>query len=121
MFKINFIYNRIFSLIIILGFIFFFSFDTSAAEVLQITNSSTLLIGDQNRNYTVRINCLEVASSDEKSVVKFLRSELPRHSKVNLQPRGSKNGILYAKIISLKDNEDIGNKIISNNLAKSSC
>ena len=124
MFKIKFIdffFNRLISLVIILSFIFSFVFDIKAAEVLQITNSSTLVIGDQNRNYTVKIYCMEVLPGQENSVIEFLGSALPRHSRVNLQPRGSKDGILYAKIISLDDNADISQKIISNKLAKRNC
>ena len=124
MFKIKFIdffFNRLISLVIILSFIFSFVFDIKAAEVLQITNSSTLVIGEQNRNYTVKIYCMEVSPDQENSVIEFLGSALPRHSRVNLQPRGSKDGILYAKIISLDDNADISQKIISNKLAKRNC
>tara|TARA_Y100001968_G_scaffold310906_1_gene332314 strand:+ start:20205 stop:20576 length:372 start_codon:yes stop_codon:yes gene_type:complete len=121
--KINLIplVNSFFILMLTCSLLLAFSWEINAAEVLQVTNSSTLLIGDQNRNYTVKIYCLEVSPANESSVVDFLNSELPRHSKVNLQPRGAKDGILYAKLISLRDNIDITEKIISNKLAKKSC
>tara|TARA_Y100001968_G_C19399510_1_gene740262 strand:- start:1111 stop:1458 length:348 start_codon:yes stop_codon:yes gene_type:complete len=114
--------NKILNFAIIsLLFCFFAPIATNAAEILQISNSSTLLIGDQNRNYTVKIACLDVADTDSTDVINLLNSELPRHSRVNLQPRGSKDGILYAKIITIPGNVDIAEKIVSNNLAINRC
>lgn len=100
---------------------FMFPLFTSAAEVLQVTDSSTLLIGDQNRTYTVKIACLEVSPSQDKSVITFLRSELPRHSRVNLRPKGAKDGVLISKVISIENKNDIGAQIVSKDLARSTC
>ena len=71
--------RKTFSLLIILFILTLKPFSINAAEVLQITNSSTILIGDQNRNYTVEIACLDLEPSKESSVIDYLKSELPRH------------------------------------------
>ncbi len=92
-----------------------------AAEIMQVTDSSTLLIGDQNRTYTVKIACLEVDPSKEDSIINFLKSDLPRHSRVNLKPKGSEQGVLISKVILLGTNDDIGSKIVSKGWAKSAC
>ncbi len=93
----------------------------NAAEVLQITNYSTLQIGDNNRNYTVRIACLEVEPSKEKEVLSWLKYKLPRRSKVNLQPRGSDDGTLIAKVIPIGSDVDITKELVFQELASSNC
>ncbi len=98
-----------------------FPYQISSAEVLQIKNSSTLVIGDNNRNYTVRIACLEVEPSDEIHAVNYIESILPRRAKVNLKPNGSKDGILISRIIKMGANIDIGAEVISKGLGSSSC
>ena len=78
-----------------------------SAEVLQISSASVLLIGDQNKNYKVRLDCINIDPFQEEEAVGWLRSELPRHSKINLLPKGYEDGILLAKIIKLQSNKDI--------------
>tara|TARA_Y100001968_G_scaffold331168_1_gene384965 strand:+ start:5651 stop:5995 length:345 start_codon:yes stop_codon:yes gene_type:complete len=92
-----------------------------SAEVLQVKDSSTLIIGDQNRNYTVKIACLEVESAKENIAKSYLQDILPRHSKVNLRPRGSLDGILISRVIKIDSNNDIGDYIISAGYASSGC
>ena len=96
-------------------------FQISAAEVLYIKNSSTLVIGDNNRNYTVRIACLAVEPSDEIDAVNYIESILPRRAKVNLKPNGSKDGILISRIIKMGADIDIAAEVISKGLGSSSC
>ena len=92
-----------------------------AAEVLQVTNSSLLLIGDNNRTYTVKIACLEVSPDLEAKSMKWLKKELPRHTKVNLKPKGSVDGVLVAKVIPFKSNIDITERYINEGLATNNC
>tara|TARA_Y100001968_G_C19264133_1_gene670783 strand:+ start:121 stop:468 length:348 start_codon:yes stop_codon:yes gene_type:complete len=92
-----------------------------AAEILQVSSSSVLLIGDNNRNYTVKIACAEISSDLEERSVKWLKKQLPRHTKVNLKPKGSEDGVLVAKIIPLNSSTDITEKYISEGLAKNKC
>ena len=113
--------TKIFLLLITLFFLTLKPFSLNAAEVLQITNSSTLLIGDQNRNYTVKIACLDLDPSKESYIIDYLKSELPRRSRVNLKPKGSQDGVLIAKIISIENNIDVGDMIVAKEWAKPSC
>ena len=102
-------------------FNFFYPMVLPAAEVLQVSNSSTLLIGDQNRTYRVKIACLEVDPSKESSIVDLISLKIPRHSRVNLKPKGSEDGMLVSRVISLDGGEDIGELILSKNWAKNTC
>ena len=110
----------IFSLLLLVVLLLY-PLSTYAAEVLQVTNSSTILIGDQNRNYTVKIACLEVDSTKENYIIDFLTSELPRHTKVNLRPKGSDGGVLLSRVITIESDNDIGEQILSKGWARNTC
>ncbi len=92
-----------------------------AAEVLQITGPSDIQIGDHNRNYKVKMYCFNVDPLKQEDAYDWLRLNLPRHSKVNLLPKGSKDGVLIAKIISLKTKKDIASSMLEIGLGESNC
>jgi hypothetical protein len=114
--------NKFYTKILIL-FIFFFCFFSQvyAAEILQVSSSSILLIGDNNRTYTVKIACAEVSPDLEEKSLIWLTKELPRHTKVNLRPKGSVDGVLVAKVIPFNSNIDITEKYINEGLATNNC
>jgi len=101
----------------------FFSFSPIAysAEVLQVSSSSILLIGDNNRTYTVKIACTEISPDLEEISLEWLKKQLPRHTKVNLKPKGSIDGILIAKVIPFNSDIDITEKYINEGLATNKC
>ena len=103
--------------------IIFFSFcsQVSAAEILQVTSSTVLLIGDHNRTYTVKLACTEISPDLEEESVKGLKKQLPRHTKVNLKPKGSVDGVLVAKVIPFDSNIEITEKYINQGLAIKNC
>ena len=114
--------NKFFTKILILLVSFFcFYSEVDAAEILQVTNSSVLLIGDHNRTYTVKIACTEISPDLEEKSVKWLKKQLPRHTKVNLKPKGSVDGVLVAKVIPINSKIDITQKYISEGLAIDKC
>ena len=108
------------TLILFLSF-FCFSYQVYAAEILQVTSSSVLLIGDNNRTYTVKIACTEISPDLEEKSVVWLKRQLPRHTKVNLKPKGSLDGMLIAKIIPFNSKIDITEKYINEGLATNNC
>ena len=114
--------NNFYSKILIL-FISFFCFFSQvfAAEILQVSSSSVLLIGDNNRTYTVKIACTEISPDLEDKSVAWLKKQLPRHTKVNLKPKGSVDGILIAKVIPFDSDIDITEKYINEGLAINKC
>jgi len=114
----NKFYTKIFILLIS---VLSFCAKVSAAEILQISSSSVLLIGDNNRTYTVKIACTEVSPDFEERSVEWLKKQLPRHTKVNLKPKGSVDGVLVAKVIPLNSKNDISEKYITEGLAKNTC
>ena len=114
--------NRFFTKILILLTSFFcFYLEVDAAEILQVTSSSVLLIGDHNRTYTVKLACTEITPDLEEKSVKWLKKQLPRHTKVNLKPKGSVDGVLVAKVIPFESDIDITEKYINEGLATNKC
>ena len=114
--------KKFFTIIFILLIsIFGFLSKVDAAEILQVSSSSILLIGDNNRTYTVKIACTEISPDLEERSVEWLKKQLPRHTKVNLKPKGSVDGVLVAKVIPINSNIDISEKYISEGLAKDKC
>ena len=114
--------NKFFTkiLILLISFLCFY-LEVDAAEILQVTNSSVLLIGDHNRTYTVKLACAEISPDLEEKSVNWLRKQLPRHTKVNLKPKGSVDGVLVAKVIPFNSNIDITDKYINEGLATNEC
>jgi hypothetical protein len=88
-----------------------------AAEILQVREADLLLIGDQNRNYSVRLACAEIKPGQAQNAIDFLRSQLPRRQRVNLMPIGSKDGLLLARVRPLGSKKDLTNLLIEQNLA----
>ena len=107
-------------LIFVISFLCFYT-EVVAAEILQVTSSSVLLIGDHNRTYTVKLACTEVSPELEEKSVKWLKKQLPRHTKVNLKPKGSVDGVLVAKVITFDSNVAINEKYINEGLAREKC
>ena len=114
--------NRIYiKILILLISLFSFLSKVNSAEILQVSSSSVLLIGDNNRTYTVKIACVKISPNLEEESVNWLKKELPRHTKVNLKPKGSLDGLLVAKVIPFNSNIDIAEKYINEGLATNNC
>ncbi len=88
---------------------------------MQVSSSSVLLIGDHNRTYTVKIACAEISPDLEEKSLDWLKKQLPRHTKVNLKPKGLEDGMLVAKVIQFNSNIDITDKYINEGLARNKC
>ena len=114
--------NKFFTkiLILLISFCCFHS-GVEAAEILQVTSSTVLLIGDHNRTYTVKLACTEISPDLEEESVKWLKKQLHRHTKVYLKPKGSVDGVLVARIIPFNSNIDITEKYINEGLSMKGC
>ena len=106
--------------ILIISF-FSFSYQVLAAEVLQVSTSSVLLVGDNNRTYTVKLACADIIPESEDIAIKWLKKQLPRHTKVNLKPKGFVDGVLLARVIPFNSDIDITHKYINEGLAEKKC
>ena len=114
--------TKILSSIFILFLVIFFPIRTYSAEILQINNSSSILIGDQNRDMAIKLFCVEIKNKDdEKIALNLLKKEFPRGSKVKIKPIGFKENILVAKVFDINETKEMSNLLITKNLSKETC
>ena len=92
-----------------------------SAEILQIKSSNTILVGDQNRNLTIRLFCVSVNENDEFEATKLLKSEFPRGSKVKIKPFDFKDNVLLAKVSNIKGTKEMTELLVANKLTSEIC
>ena len=93
----------------------------NSAEILQIKSSSTILVGDQNRNLTIGLFCVDVNENDELEATNLLKSEFPRGSKVKIKPFGFEENVLLAKVFNIKGTKEMTELLVSKDLTKEIC
>ena len=93
----------------------------NSAEILQINNSNTILVGDQNRNLTIRLFCVDVNKNDELEAINLLKSEFPRGSKVKIKPLGFKENLLLAKVFNIKGTKEMTEILVAKDLTNEIC
>ena len=93
----------------------------NSAEILQIKSSNTILVGDQNRNLTVGLFCVDVNENDELEATNILKSEFPRGSKVKIKPIGFKENVLLAKVFNIKGTKEMSELLFAKNLSSEIC
>ena len=93
----------------------------NSAEILQIKSSNTILLGDQNRNLTVGLFCVDVNENDELAATNLLKSEFPRGSKVKIKPFGFKENLLLAKVFNIKGTKEMTELLVAKDLTSKIC
>ena len=114
--------KKIISLLIIFFVIFFNPIIASSAEILQINNSSNILVGDQNRDLSIKLFCVDINEvEDEEIAVNLLKREFPRGSKVKIKPMGFKENILIARVFNISETKEMSELLIAKDLTKETC
>ena len=93
----------------------------NSAEILQIKSSNTILVGDQNRNLTIGLFCVDVNENNENEATNLLKSEFPRGSKVKIKPFGFKENVLQAKVFNIKGTKEMTELLVAKNLSTEIC
>ena len=78
-------------------------------------------MGDQNRNLTIRLFCVDVNDNDELEATNLLKSEFPRGSKVKIKPFGFKENVMLAKVFNIKGTKEMSELLIAKDLIKEKC
>ena len=108
-------------ILIIIFLIFLNPLEVNSAEILQIKSSNTILVGDQNRNLTIRLFCVDVNENDELEATNILKSEFPRGSKVKIKPFGFKENVLLAKVFDIKGSKEMTDLLVAKDLIRENC
>ena len=93
----------------------------NSAEILQIKSSNTILVGDQNRNLTIGLFCVDVNENDELEATNLLKSEFPRGSKVKIKPFGFEENVLLAKVFNINSNKEMTELLVDKDLTSQIC
>ena len=109
------------SKILIICLIVFYPLVVHSAEILQIKNSNTILVGDQNRNLTIGLFCVDVNENDEIEATNLLKNEFPRGSKVKIKPFGFKENVLLAKVFNIKGSQEMTELLVAKDLTNEIC
>ena len=95
--------------------------EVKTAEILQIKSSNSIVVGDQNRNLTIRLLCVDVNGDNELKAIKLLKKEFPRGSKVKIKPFGFKKNILLAKVFDINETKEMSELLIAEDLTIENC
>ena len=113
--------KKLSKILIIVCLIFLNPVVVNSAEILQIKSSNTLLVGDQNRNLTIGLFCVDVNENDELEAANLLKSEFPRGTKVKIKPFGFKENVLLAKVFNIKGTKEMTELLITKDLTREIC
>ena len=108
-------------LIIIILLVVVYPIRINSAEILQINTSSSILVGDQNRNLSIKLFCVDIKDNDEQIAINLLRKEFPRGTKVKVKPIGFKENILVAKVFDINETKEMSDLLIKEGLTKKTC
>ena len=108
---------------IVLFFIFLVTFpvNTYSAELIQINDVNTILVGDQNRSLYLSLYCIDISQNDKENATKILKRNFPRGTKVKIKPYGSNGSRLLAKIFRVDDETEMTELLNTFNSSKENC
>ena len=113
--------KKLLRILILVCIIILNSVVVNSAEILQIKSSNTILVGDQNRNLTIGLFCVDVNKNDELEATNLLKSEFPRGSKVKIKPFGFEENVLIAKVYDLKGTKEMTDLLVAKDLTSEIC
>ena len=107
-------------------FIFFLIFSnpirTYSAEILQINNFNNIVVGDQNRDLSIKLFCVDINDlEDEEIAINLLKREFPRGTKVKIKPMGFKGNRLVARVFNISETKEMSKLLNVKDLNKETC
>ena len=92
-----------------------------SAELLQINDVNTILVGDQNRSLYLSLYCIDINQNEKENATKILKRNFPRGTKVKIKPYGSNGSRLLAKIFRVDDETEMTELLNTYNSSKENC
>ncbi len=99
--------KKIIQIILIFIFLVIVPIKTYTAELLQINDVNTILIGDQNRSLLLSLYCIDINENEKQKTTEILKKNFPRGTKVKIKPYGSNGNRLLAKIYRVDDGTEM--------------
>ena len=100
-------FKKLLQIILIFIFLVIFPTNINSAELLQIEDLNTILVGDQNRSLYLSLYCIDINENEKKKAIEILNRNFPRGTKVKIKPYGSSDNRLLAKIFRIDDDTEM--------------
>ena len=114
-------WKKLLQIILILIFLAFYPIKTYSAELLQIKDINTILVGDQNRSLYLSLYCIDINENEKENATKILKTNFPRGTKVKIKPYGYNGSRLLAKIFRVDDETEMTELLNTFNSSKENC
>ena len=108
-------------IILVFVFLIIFPINANSAELLQINDVNTILVGDQNRSIYISLYCIDINEKDKVEATEILRRNFPRGTKVKIKPYGSNGQRLLAKVFRVDDETEMTELLDTFNSSKQNC
>ena len=108
-------------IILVFVFLIIFPINANSAELLQINDVNTILVGDQNRSLYISLYCIDINENQKVEATEILRRNFPRGTKVKIKPYGSNGSRLFAKIFRVDDETEMTELLNAYNTSKENC
>ena len=113
--------KKLLQIILILIFLVISPINSYSAELLQINDVNTIVIGDQNRYLYLSLYCMEINESENEKATDILKRNFPRGTKVKIKPYGSNGNRLMAKIFRVNDDVEMTELLNTFNSSEKNC
>tara|TARA_B100000212_G_scaffold299793_1_gene244617 strand:- start:218 stop:598 length:381 start_codon:yes stop_codon:yes gene_type:complete len=113
--------KKLFQIILIFIFLIICPINAYSAELLQINDVNTILVGDQNRSLSLSLYCIDVNENEKDKATEVLRENFPRGTKVKIKPYESNGNRLFAKIFRVDDGTEMTELLNTFDLSEENC
>ena len=108
-------------IILVFVFLIIFPINANSAELLQINDVNTILVGDQNRSIYISLYCIDINEKDKAEAIEILRRNFPRGTKVKIKPYGSNGQRLLAKVFRVDEETEMTELLETYNSSEKNC
>ena len=119
--KVIYEFKKLLQIILIFIFLVLIPINVNSAELLQIKDVKTILVGDQNRSLYLSLYCIEINENEKEKAIEILKKNFPRGTKVKIKPYGSNGNRLLAKIFRVDDETEMTELLNSFDLSEKNC
>tara|TARA_Y100001978_G_scaffold159344_1_gene145154 strand:- start:75 stop:455 length:381 start_codon:yes stop_codon:yes gene_type:complete len=99
--------KKLLQITLILIFLVICPNNTYSAELLQINDINTIIVGDQNRSLYLSLYCIDINENEKEKATEILKRNFPRGTKVKIKPYSSNGKRLFAKIFRIDDQTEM--------------
>ena len=113
--------KKILQIILIFIVLIIYPINVNSAELLQINDLNTIVVGDQNRSLYLSLYCIDINENEKENATKILKRNFPRGTKVKIKPYGSNGNRLLAKIFRVDDGTEMTSLLNTFNSSRENC